>query len=107
MGKRRMITENDVIVDIAYYDGYGVGDTLLDGVLFKIKNDNGVLSVIGYKDADDEEYMKQFNEKRFIAEINKRLNGDIDGLDEVLETEDGENVFIEEDGKTHPFKYAD
>ena len=47
-------------LDFVYVDGYGFGEAIMDGVVYKVKNTNGKPECIGFEEMY-KGYMIQFN----------------------------------------------
>lgn len=65
-GKLKFMTDNGE-VPFAYVDGYDFGDTLLEGVYFKVTLEGTDFKVTEVAD-DAKEYMKGLNLKKWLAE---------------------------------------
>ena len=65
--------------DIALFDGYSVGDRLLEGVMFEVrKNDDDSFDV--QITAEHSEYFSGLNEKKWLKEIREYLPENFDQL---------------------------
>jgi hypothetical protein len=72
-----------VTTHILKFDGYEVGDRLLEGVLFDVHVEETdtdlVIGEIG-PSAEHADYLKQINVAHFVPLIRKRVQGNIDHL---------------------------
>jgi hypothetical protein len=88
----QIMTDNGPVEE-ALYDGYGVAERLLEGVMFRIRIENDDVVCLGHRKMDDG-YMKKFNKKQLddwhqqiIANV-KQTHGDTlecDGTDAWIE----------------------
>lgn len=71
------------------FEGYSVGDRLLEGVLFDVHieetDDDLVIGEIG-PSAESADYLKQVNVAHFVPMIRKRVQENIDHLRKLAET---------------------
>jgi hypothetical protein len=61
-------------IDVAFLDGYSVGDTLLEGVMFACTVHNGKIRV--EVDPSCAKYFSGLNEKRWLAEMTEFANSE-------------------------------
>ena len=60
-------------LEMAYLDGYAVGDTLLEGVRFEIRIVKGKVKATTHQ--DDADYMADLNEKKWLKEATSTATG--------------------------------
>lgn len=67
-------------IEEAFFDGYSVGDTLLEGVIFRITV-NGEELQVQPKSSRDDSYLKTLNKKKWIKAVREAVS--TDGFDEM------------------------
>lgn len=89
---RVIMTDNGPVAE-ALLDGYGFGDRQLEGVMFRILIVEGQITCPGVH-ADHEDYMVQFSVDQRAKWANSAVE-DCHSLGDNLQTEDGEDAWIE------------
>lgn len=84
-------------VDEALLDGYGFGDRLLEGVMFRITIKDGAINCPGVH-AKSQRYADSFTLEQ-VAQWQVDAEEHCRSLGDDLETESGEEAWIEDDGK--------
>lgn len=89
-------TEDEQQLDTALFDGYPVGDRLLEGVRFITKIVNGKLEVIIHP--DDEGYFSTLNTKYWLEQVTDYVQD----YDVFIHPETGEDVYLVTDEPAKP-----
>jgi hypothetical protein len=89
-------TEDGQQIDTAFFDGYSVGDRLLEGVKFITKIVEGKLEVTIHP--EDEEFLSTLNAKLWL----KRVTDYVQDYDVFIHPQTGEDVYLVTDEKAEP-----
>ena len=89
-------TEDEQQLDTAIFDGYVVGDRILEGVRFITKIVNGKLEVTIHP--EDESYFSTLNTDYWL----KKVNEYIQDYDVFIHPENGEDVYLVTDEPAQP-----
>ena len=89
-------TDDEQQLDTALFDGYPVGDRLLEGVMFIVNIVNGKLEATIHP--DDEGYFSTLNTKLWL----KKVTDYIQDYDVFTHPENGEDVYLVTDEPTEP-----
>lgn len=87
-----IMTDNGAVAE-ALLDGYGFGDRLLEGVMFRVTIIEGDIRCLGHH-ANSNDYMKKFSQAQ-LAEWDEAVVANCRDLGDNLQTEDGEDAWIE------------
>ena len=89
-------TEDGQQLDTAIFDGYPVGDRLLEGVLFIVKIVEGKLEVTIHP--NNEKYFSTLNTEYWLKEVTDYVQD----YDVFTHPKNGEDVYLVTDEPTHP-----
>jgi hypothetical protein len=89
-------SEDGTQLDTAIFDGYGVGDRILEGVKFIVKIEDGKLHPTIHP--DDAEYFSTLNQKYWMDRVTEYVQDD----DVFEHTETGEDVYLVTDETPEP-----
>jgi hypothetical protein len=89
-------TEDGHQIDTAFFDGYPVGDRLLEGVKFITKVVGGRLEVTIHP--EDEEFLSTLNAKLWL----KRVTDYVQDYDVFIHPQTGEDVYLVTDEEAEP-----
>lgn len=89
-------TEDEQKLDTAYFDGYPVGDRLLEGVLFITKIVNGKLEVTIHP--DDNDYFSTLNTEFWLTKVSNYVQD----YDVFIHPQTGEDVYLVTDEPSQP-----
>lgn len=89
-------TEDEQQLDTALFDGYPVGDRILEGVMFVVKIVNGRLKASIHP--DDADYFETLNSKLWLERVEKYIQD----YDVFSHPENGEDVYLVTDEPPKP-----
>lgn len=79
--------------DTAYFDGYSIGDRLLEGVMFEVKIENEQIKVLGVRD-DCKQYFSRLNQESWLETAQEYV-------------EEGGDLFCSQNGDTDLYVVCD